>query len=116
MPSWASDALSAAYLACCDATLSTLLSRELGGVKLHSTCVEAHCRMHRTVAAGDALDAGLRVLEVGTVSVRFEVGLFHPGEIKPAASGRLTLVIVDRQSGKPSPIPASLRIRLEAMA
>lgn len=111
VPSWASGAGSAPYLACCDAALAVLLDGAVPG----SSVVDVHCRMHRSAAAGDALDAGLRVMDLGTASVRFEVGLFHPGEDKPAASACLALVLVDGQSGKPAPMAPALRKRLDAL-
>lgn len=114
VPPWATGAGSAGYLACWDRALEALVQAAEGD-KPCATSVEVHCRIHRNVAAGDALDAGLRVVELGTASVRFEAGLFHPGEHKPAASGRLAVVIVDHHSGKPAPMPPALRTRLEAM-
>ena len=113
VPVWATGHGSAAFLACADSALAAQLRLDDG--RLYASCVEARCRMHREVAPGNPLDTGLRVIELGTASVRFELGLFHPGEEKPAASACLALVLVDRVSGKPAPIPADLRSRLEAM-
>ena len=113
VPVWAAGHGSAAFLACADIALAALLDLDDG--RLFATSVEVRCRMHREVAAGNPLDAGLRVIDLGTASVRFELGLFHPGEEKPAASACLAQVLVDRVSGKPAPFPANLRSRLETM-
>ncbi len=112
VPVWVTGCGSAAFLACADSALMALLDLD---DRLYASSVEARCRMHREVAAGNPLDAGLRVIELGTASVRVELGLFHPGEEKPAACACLALVLVDRVSGKPAPIPAALRTRLAAI-
>src|SRR5580704_7490826 len=41
---------------------------------------ESHCRYRRALAFPVDVDAGLRVGRLGRTSVRYEIGLFAPGE------------------------------------
>ena len=93
---------------------------EAGGLDIHGDgvigiAVETMCRFHRSLVFPDIVDAGLRVGKLGTSSVRYEVGLFRAGEPMPAASGHFVHVFVERQSQRPTPVPARLRTALEAL-
>ena len=54
------------------------------------------------------VEAGLRVAELGRSSVRYEIGLFAPGQPLAAAQGHFVHVYVDRQTQRPVPLPAAL--------
>ena len=103
------------YFAWFDSVITEFLIRECGldiqsphAVALY--VVESACRYHRSLSYPETVDAGLRIGHLGTSSVRFELGLFREGEDRAAASGHFTVVIVDRSTNKPTPIPASIRI------
>ncbi len=73
---------------------------------------ESHCRYRRAVAFPADLDAGLRVGKLGRSSVRYEIGIFGPGEDEAAAEGWFVHVFVDRGTRRPAPIPERLRAAL----
>jgi len=54
------------------------------------------------------VEAALRVGQVGTSSVRYEIGLFAPGQPLAAAQGHFVHVYVDRQTRRPVPLPPAL--------
>lgn len=61
------------------------------------------------------LDLGLRVNQLGTSSVGYEVGVFEDGEDSPAAAGGYTHVFVDSQSRKSRAMGVELKIGLEKL-
>jgi acyl-CoA thioester hydrolase len=76
---------------------------------------ESHCRYRRAVAFPDILEAGLRVGKLGRTSVRYEIGIFAPGEEEAAAEGWFVHVFVDRETRRPAPLPDRLRAALERL-
>ncbi len=74
--------------------------------------VETACAFHGSVQFPDTLEAGLRVAHLGTSSVRYEIGIFLPGEDTARADGRFTHVFVDRISRRPTPMPETVRAAL----
>lgn len=70
--------------------------------------VETHCNYFAPLAFPQDVEAGLRVAHVGRSSVRYEVGLFAPGEPLAAAMGHFVHVYVDRGTRRPVPLPAAL--------
>lgn len=80
--------------------------------EVHGQTFEAACRFHRVFGFPDNIEAGLRVGQLGSCSVRFEIGLFRAGEDKPVATGYVVRVFVAQASGKPASLPAGLRARL----
>jgi acyl-CoA thioester hydrolase len=88
-----------------------------GGLDIHAgpaigLVVETLCRYHRPIAFPDVIDAGLRVVRLGTSSVRYELGLFRQGDEAPAATGHFVHVFVDRATRRPTPIPETMRAAL----
>lgn len=75
--------------------------------------VESHCRYARSFSYPQVVEAGLRVLSVGNSSVRYEVGMFHPGDDRASVWGGFTHVFVDRAEQRPVTIPADIRLALE---
>lgn len=73
---------------------------------------EVLCRYHSALSFPQTLDGGLRVAHLGASSVRYEIALFAPGAEVAAASGHRVDVFVDRQGGRPIPIPAEYRAML----
>ena len=70
---------------------------EAGGLDIAAgpvigVAAESHCRYRRAVAFPTDLEAGLRVAKLGRSSVRYEIGLFAPGDDEAAARWRAGLV------------------------
>jgi acyl-CoA thioester hydrolase len=77
--------------------------------------IETACRFHRELTFPEIVEAGLRVSYIGKTSVRYEVGLFSAGHDGPAAAGHFVHVFVNRETRRPSPIPAPIRSALERL-
>ena len=78
--------------------------------------VETQCHYFSPIAFPDTVHAGLRVADLGTSSVRYEVGIFRNEEMQAAARGHFVHVYVNRASNRPTPLPAALRTALEPLA
>jgi acyl-CoA thioester hydrolase len=94
---------------------------EAGGLDIHGgdvigLCAESHCAYHAALSFPDVVHAGLRVAELKRSSVRYEIGLFRGDDPEPAATGWFVHVFVDRESRRPTGIPAGLRAALERLA
>jgi acyl-CoA thioester hydrolase len=77
--------------------------------------VETQCNYFAPLVFPDRIDAGLRVVRLGTSSVRYEVGLFREGDDAPAAQGHFVHVYVDRETRRPVALPDRLRAALEPL-
>jgi acyl-CoA thioester hydrolase len=77
--------------------------------------VETQCNYFAPIVFPDRIDAGLRVVRLGTSSVRYEVGLFREGDAEPAAQGHFVHVYVDRETRRPVVLPDRLRAALEPL-
>ncbi len=77
--------------------------------------IETQCNYFAPLAFPQTIEAGIRVARLGTSSVRYEVGLFAPGEPLTAAKGHFVHVYVDRASRRPVPLPAPLKQFLETL-
>jgi acyl-CoA thioester hydrolase len=77
--------------------------------------VETQCNYFAPVAFPQSVEAGLRVARMGRSSVRYEVGLFLPGEPLSVARGHFVHVYVDRASRRPAALPPPLKKVLEAL-
>ena len=77
--------------------------------------VETLCKFRKSLTFPDVVDAGLRVVKLGTSSVKYEIGLFRHDDPEPAATGHFVHVWVDRATQRPVPIPAAIRTALEAL-
>jgi acyl-CoA thioester hydrolase len=71
--------------------------------------VETACSYFRPLAFPDCVQAGIRVVQIGNSSVRYEIGLFRNDDAEIAAAGSFTHVYVDRTSNKPTSVPAAVR-------
>ena len=71
--------------------------------------VETSCRFDRPLTFPELLEAGLRVVKLGTSSVVYEIGLFRKGEDVAAAQGRFVHVWVERATQRPSRVPDKIR-------
>ncbi len=77
--------------------------------------VETHCNYFSSIAFPDGVVAGLRVTQLGTSSVRYEVGIFRDDDHAASAQGHFVHVYVDRITRKPTPIPAKARSLLQSL-
>lgn len=77
--------------------------------------VETGCRYAQSIAFPETIEAGIRVANLGTSSVRYEVGIFREGEDEAAAEGYFIHVYVDRDSRRPVPLPDKWRVGLSAL-
>ena len=71
--------------------------------------VETHCNYFSAAAYPQDIEAGIRVVEPGRSSVRYEVGLFIEGREEAIAQGYFIHVYVDRENRTPVELPADLR-------
>lgn len=91
---------------------------EQGALDIHSgevigLVIETQCNYFSPLAFPQTIEAGLRVAHLGSSSVRYEVGLFAPGEALTAACGHFIHVYVDRQTRRPVPLPQGLKAVLQ---
>jgi acyl-CoA thioester hydrolase len=91
---------------------------EEGALDIHAggvigLVVETQCNYFAPLTFPHPVEAGLRVARIGASSVRYEIGLFAPGEPLCAARGHFIHVYVDRAARRPVPLPARLRQVLE---
>ena len=78
--------------------------------------VESGCKYFKPVSFPAVIDCGLRVAKLGRSSVRYEVGMFGSGDCEAAALGFFVHVFVDRESMRPTEMPANIRQALEPLA
>jgi acyl-CoA thioester hydrolase len=77
--------------------------------------VETQCNYFAPLVFPERIEAALRVVRLGSTSVRYEVGLFKEGETQPAAQGHFVHVYVDSATRRPVALPADLRAALEPL-
>ncbi len=77
--------------------------------------VETQCQYFAPIAFPDTVHAGIRVAQLGSRSVRYEVGLFRNEDTQIAAAGHFVHVYVDRASGKSVAIPDATRAALACL-
>lgn len=75
--------------------------------------VDSGCSYYQSLAFPDVVHAGIRVAKLGTSSVRYEIGLYRNDDALPAACGHFVHVFVNRDDGKPVPIPPATRLVLQ---
>jgi acyl-CoA thioester hydrolase len=108
------------YYSYFDTVINAWLIEE-GGLDIHrgpviGLCAESHCKFHAPLVFPQTVHAALRVGHLGRSSVRYEIGLFGPGDDgAPAATGWFVHVFVDRERRRAVEIPAPLRAALERL-
>ena len=75
--------------------------------------VETQCRYFSELSFPQTVHAGLRVARIGTSSVRYEIGIFADAADTACAQGHFVHVYVDRNTRRPTALPAPLRAALE---
>ena len=71
--------------------------------------VETQCHYFAPLAFPQNVVAGIRVANMGSSSVRYEVGLFAEDGATTAARGHFVHVYVDRATQRPVPLPDALK-------
>jgi acyl-CoA thioester hydrolase len=104
------------YYSYFDTTANTYLI-EHGGLDIHDgkvigLVVDSGCSYFAPLAFPDRLQGGLRIAQIGSSSVRYEIAIFKAGEDHAAAQGHFVHVFVDRDSRKPVAIPEAMRTAL----
>ena len=94
---------------------------ECGALDIHAgpvigLVVETRCNYFAPLAFPQAVVAGIRVRDIGTSSVRYEIGLFAADEHDIcAAKGHFIHVYVDRTTRQPVALPPQLLSVLETL-
>lgn len=81
----------------------------------HMVVVESGCRYHREAAYPDTIHCGLRTTHIGGSSWRLDMGLFRNDEEMAFADGFFVQVLVDSDSGTPTPLTEAFRAALETL-
>jgi len=76
---------------------------------LSAVVAESGCAYFASVAWPDRLEGALRIDRLGSSSVRYGVAVFREGAAMSSAGGHFTHVYLDRESGRPAPLPEALR-------
>ncbi|MDE2333146.1 MAG: acyl-CoA thioesterase [Rhodospirillales bacterium] len=74
--------------------------------------VENGCRFHAEISYPDLVTIGLRIARLGTSSIRYELGIFRNDDSTAAAEAHFVHVYVARETMRPVPIPANVRLAL----
>lgn len=77
--------------------------------------VETTCRYRKPLAYPGDVVVGMRLAHLGNSSVSYDLAVFGTGDDEAAAEGRFTHVYVARSTGRPVPLPATLRLALMAL-
>ena len=78
--------------------------------------VETGCRYARPLAFPEPVEIGLAADHVGTSSVRYRLGVFAANADEAAAEGFFVHVYVNRESRKPTELPADWRKAFESIS
>ena len=77
--------------------------------------VESQCQYLSPLAFPGLIDVGLRVGNLGTSSVRYQLAVFAQDADLAAAVGYFVHVFVDRNTQRPVAMPAKIRAALERL-
>ena len=77
--------------------------------------VHTQCHYFDSIAFPQIVHAGVKVLQLGRSSVRYQLALFADEAHQSAAVGEFTHVYVDRATRRPVPLPDTLRAALEPL-
>ena len=107
------------YYSYFDTIINEYLIREAGldiqAGAVIGVCAESSCRFKAAFSFPEAIHCGLRVVQLGKRSVRYEIGLFKAGAATAAAEGSFVHVFVERRTMRPVEIPGGLRAALEKL-
>jgi len=77
--------------------------------------VETGCQFFSEISFPQTVHAGIKVLRLGTASVRYHIALFTDENSQAAAQGEYVHVYVNREQKKSLPIPATHRTLIEGL-
>lgn len=77
--------------------------------------VETGCRYVRPLSYPGAVEIGIAVVRLGRSSVTYRLGVFAEGAEEASAEALWTQVCVERETGRPVPVPDAWRERLSAV-
>jgi acyl-CoA thioester hydrolase len=108
------------YYSAMDTVINLWLIRSAGfdleRADVIALCVSSGCEFAASAAFPEPLEIGLRAGRVGTTSVTWELGILRApvdGTSEVLATGTFVHVFVDRQTRRPVPIPATIRVAIE---
>lgn len=81
-----------------------------------SLVVDTACTFFSPVSYPDVVHCGLRVVHLGSSSVRYEIGVFRNHDAFASARGHYVHVCCDRTTMSPVAMPARLRAALARLA
>lgn len=107
------------YYSWFDTAVNALLI-ERGALDIHQgqtvgLVVETRCNYFAPVAFPQTIEAGIRVAQAGTSSVRYEIALFAEGSDAAIAQGHFVHVYVDRVTRRPVSLPPVLRALVDEL-
>lgn len=76
---------------------------------------ETTCRYFKSIGFPSRINVGLRVGHLGNSSIRYEIGMYKDDEDEASAQGHFIHVYVDRESGRPTPIPEKMKSVVAAL-
>ena len=74
--------------------------------------IETQCTFFSSIGFPDDVVVGMKVVHLGRSSVRYEIALFRNDAQEASAVGQFVHVYVNRQSNRPTEIPAAVRAAL----
>ena len=83
---------------------------------VHGIVIESKCTYLKEFPYPDVAQAGLKLQSLRSMSVVYDIGLFHVGDDNAAALGYLVHVYVDTESRQPVRVPAAVRAGVEVLA
>lgn len=102
------------YYAAMDTTVTSWLLR-VAGLRLDAdvmtVVIASSCRYFASASYPDTFLVGLRADRIGGSSISWGLGIFREDDRELLATGTFTHVFVDRDTRRPTPIPAGLRER-----
>ena len=85
---------------------------EIGQSEIIGLVVETGCSYFAPITYPETVTAGLRVTNIGTSSVRYEIGIFGHDSDTAAAQGHFVHVYVDDKTRRPMPLSEHMRSKL----
>jgi len=80
-----------------------------------SYVVESSCTYFSPVSFPDTVHVGVKIMQLGNSSVRYEIALFQNDAQVASAVGTFVHVYVNRATGRPVPIPEQVRSVLQTL-
>jgi acyl-CoA thioester hydrolase len=107
------------YYSFFDSAINAWLIREgeldIEGGQVIGVCAESHCTFQAALTFPESVDIHLRVDDLGNSSVRYGLAITRAGSEELAAEGWFVHVFVDRESRRPTDMPAPLRSCLQRL-